>query len=163
MKYISFVLIIILLLSFASCADSRAGSELAGSTISGGVFGETDESDNNDQNTGDDPGQNAEDPGRVFDIRLTKAFKALCRDAAETADKYLMGIIKSKDTQKRLFEIIESMTEEYERLPEGDSANAGAGAIMMTMSLHDTVKDSPGDIEKIVTLRDILEKYSKYR
>jgi len=164
MKYISFVFIVVVLLSFASCADSRAGAGPSGPTGSGGISGETGENNIGDQDTGSDSGPNAGDPGRVYDIRLSKAFKALCHEAAEAADQYLIGAVTAKETQARLFVIVEKMTEEYGRLPEGDSQTAGAGAIMMAMQLHDNINaGAPEDIEKIILLRDMLENYSKHR
>lgn len=163
MRYISFVLIFGLLLSFTSCADKQSGSAPAEPTGSG-TSAQSDESNADDPEDGDVIGLNPGDPGRTYNIHLSKAFKALCRDAYEAADRYLSGTATARETQNNLFEIVERMVEEHNTMPEGDSASAAAGAIMMTRSLHDYVyKDSFEDKEKFRLWRDALKKFAEHK
>jgi len=163
MKYFSLVLMFILLLSFASCADRQTGSEID-EQADESALSEPDEGDGVDPETDDESGPMPGNPDRNYDIRLTNKFKALCREAVEIADRHLDGTLTPKETQEKLFEIIEKMVEEYNNLPEGDSSTAGSGAIMIAMTLHDNAyMDSPGDIETFRMRRGILEGFAKYR
>ena len=160
MKCFLLVLIFLLALFVTSCTDSKTNSEPS-IEINGGISAEPDDSNAVDSETGDVSSPSPGDPSRTYSIHLSKTFKALCRDAYEAVDRYLAGAVSATETRERLFEIIEKMVEEHNKMPEGDSASAAAGAIMMTMSLHDYVyKDSPEDKEMFRMWRDVLEKFA---
>jgi len=139
MKYLSLILVSILLLSFSACALGKIKSEALEFVVSA-----------------------PEKSGAAVKNSLTKAFKSLCREAAIVADGHINGTVKPEATKKQLYDITERMVAEYENLDEGDAEKLGWGAVSCVMMLHDYVyKDSVEDKTMFKEWRDILYKLSE--
>ena len=138
MKCVFFVLAIFVL-SFSACAGEQTESEPPDPVVS--VDGNSGASVKND---------------------LTANFKSLCREAAIVADGHLDGLAKPEETQSRLYEISEKMMAEYYKLDGDETEKIGAAAIMLVMSLHDSVyKNSAEDIALLKDWRDVLSKLAE--
>ena len=170
MKYFLLVLTIVLTLAIASCTCGSAGptGSAEAETPTGGDLSAGSGSGTNDANgtaSVDTPDQKPQDEAKDepdFNFSFTKAFASMCGDAVKAADDHIQGTAAPEDTQQKLYDISGKMVAELDNQPAGDATNAGTAAIMLVMSLHDSVnKNSAEDVEQFKTWRDALEKLSK--
>jgi len=154
MKYLSLLLIAILLLSLSSCGCKNAGNvgeDPSESTIA--VEAEDLEDPENSASANKPPPDN--DYG--YAESLTPVFVSLCREAVQIADEHIKDRSDPEGKQQRFQEIMEKMNAESDNLPEGISSTLGFTASYCVMTLYGLViYDSQEQNESFINHRNQL-------